>query len=87
MGLVVVYLCLVDVRVEFVEIARIKRWILAIREYILLLLIMNLIHTSLCMFTATDILRCRRIKIFYAPKVYTFFPEPVFPPSAAAMSG
>ena len=72
---------------SFAEIAGIKRWILAIREFIVILLIINLIHTNLCMFTATDQLRCRQIKLFYALVVYTFPLEPVFTPSAAALSG
>ena len=74
-------------RLSFAEIAGIERWILAIREFILILLIINCIHTILCMLTATDQLRCRHIKKFYAPKVYTISPELVFTPSAAAMSG
>ena len=41
-------------RLSFAEIAGIERWILAIREFIVILLIINCIHTTLCMLTATD---------------------------------
>ena len=38
-------------RLSFAEIAGIERWILAIREFIVILLIINCIHTTLCMLT------------------------------------
>ena len=71
---------------SFAEIAGIKkRWILAIREFIDILLIINLIHTNLCMFTATDQLRCRHIKLFYALVVYTFSSRTGFHPISSCV--